>query len=77
LPSNFAEYYPLSGTPAAGEEFELCVIDYDEIVVPLPHPCHRSGMVLLMLQAGRRIDIEPTHWRKWNERSAKHESDFR
>ena len=69
-PSNFAEWLPVSVTAPAEEEIELCVMDYDEIVVPLPYPCHRSGPDFVDASNKRRIDIQPTHWRRWSERRA-------
>jgi hypothetical protein len=69
-PSNFAEWLPVSVTAPPDEEIELCVMDYDEIVVPLPYPCHRSGPDFVDASNKRRIDIQPTHWRKWSERRA-------
>jgi len=44
------------------------VIDYDEIVVPLPYPCHRSGADFVDASNKKRLDIQPTRWRKWTER---------
>jgi hypothetical protein len=63
--SDPAEWLPVSVTPPAGEDLELCVMDYDEIVVPLSYPCHRSGVDFVDASNKKRIDIQPTHWRKW------------
>lgn len=63
--SNLSEWLPVSMTPPAEEELELCVMDFDEIIVPLPYPCHRSGPDFVDASNRRRIDIQPTHWRKW------------
>ena len=63
--SDSVEYLPISVTPPAGEDLELCVMDYDEIVVPLPYPCHRSGADFVDALNKKHIDIQPTHWRKW------------
>jgi hypothetical protein len=46
-------------------------MDYDELVVSLPYPCHRSGGNLFDASNKARIDIQPTHWRKWPEHRAK------
>jgi hypothetical protein len=62
--SDSAEWIPISVTPPAGEGLELCVIDYDEIVVPLPYPCHRSGADFVDASNKKRLDIQPTRWRK-------------
>ena len=64
LASDFAEWLPISVTPPAGEGLELCVMDYDEIVVQLPYPCHRSGADFVDASNKKRVDIQPTHWRK-------------
>lgn len=69
--SEAAEWLPISVTPPDGEELELCVMDYDEIVVPLPFPCHRSGANFVDASNKKHVDIQPTHWRKWTERCAK------
>ena len=65
LAFDFAEWLPISVAPPAGEDLELCVMDYDEIVVPLPYPCYRSGADFVDASDQKRIDIQPTHWRKW------------
>ena len=66
--SDPAEWLPISVTPPAEEDLELCVMDYDEIVVPLSYPCHRSGVDFLDASNKKRVDIQPTHWRKWGWR---------
>jgi hypothetical protein len=66
-----AEWLPVSMTPPEGEELEICVMDYDEIVVPLPYPCHRSGTEFVDASNKDRIDIQPTHWRKWTVHRAR------
>jgi hypothetical protein len=65
------EWLPVSVTPPAGEDLELCIMDYDEIVVPLPYPCHRSGSDFVDASNKKHVDIQPTHWRKWSLRRAK------
>jgi len=35
-----SEWLPISISPPEGEDLEICVIDYDEIVVSLVYPCH-------------------------------------
>jgi hypothetical protein len=66
-----SEWLPVSVMPPAGEDLELCVLDFDEIVVRLAYPCHRSGPDFVDASNKRLIDIQPTHWRKWSERDAK------
>jgi hypothetical protein len=69
--SDSGKWLPISMPPPDGEDLEICVMDYDEIIVPLPYPCRRSGADLVDPSNKRRNDIQPTHWRKWTERRAK------
>jgi len=62
------EWLPVSSVPAEGENVEVCVMDFDEIVVALPYPCHRVGMDFVDASNKKHIDIQPTHWRKWRKR---------
>jgi hypothetical protein len=45
---------------------EVCVIDKRGIHA-LVYPVHKRGTVWVDATTKKRIDIEPTHWRKWNE----------
>ncbi len=65
-----SEWLPISISPPEGEDLEICVIDYDEIVVSLVYPCHKSGSDFVDRANRKLIDVEPTHWRKWSARSA-------
>jgi hypothetical protein len=69
IPSDSAEWLPISMPPPDGQDLEVCVMDYDEIVVPLPYPCRRSGGDLVDASNNKRVDIQPTHWRKWTYRA--------
>jgi hypothetical protein len=69
--SDSAEWLPVSVLPPAGEDLELCVLDYDEIVVSLPYPCHTSGSHFVDASNKKHVDIQPTHWRKWSDRCPK------
>jgi hypothetical protein len=71
IPSKSAEWLPISMPPPDGQDLEVCVMDYDEIVVPLPYPCRRSGADLVDASNKKLIDIQPTHWRKWTELRAR------
>jgi hypothetical protein len=71
IPSDSAEWLSISMSPPDGQDLEVCVMDYDEIVVPLPYPCHRNGADFVDASNKKRIDIQPTHWRKWTEHRAK------
>jgi hypothetical protein len=33
----------------------------------LVFPCHKNGNSWVDASTKKRIDIEPTHWRVWNE----------
>jgi len=71
IPSDPAEWVPISMAPPDGQDLEVCVMDYDELVVSPPYPCHRSGGDLFDASNKARIDVQPTHWRKWPEHRAK------
>ncbi len=66
--SGSEEWLSISQMPPEGEDLELCAMDYDEIVVALPYPCHRRGSDFVDASNKRHIDIQPTHWRKWTAR---------
>ena len=51
------------------EDLEVCVIDYNGIVRALAYPCHKSGDDFVDPSNNKRIDIQPTHWRKWTYRA--------
>ena len=61
------EWLPISTTPPDAE-LEVCVMDFDGIVVALTYPCHRAGVEWLDAANRTRIDIQPTHWRRWDRR---------
>ena len=47
-------------------DFEVSVID-SRGVYALIFPCRKSGPAWVDAAMKKRIDIEPTNWRKWNE----------
>ncbi len=59
-----AEWLPVSMAPD-GEDLEVCVMDYDGIVLALDYPCHKSGTGWADPSNKKLSDIQPTHWRKW------------
>jgi hypothetical protein len=59
------KWLPISIAPS-GVDLELCVMDSQEIHA-LVFPCHKSGNTWVDASTKKRIDIEPTHWRTWNE----------
>ena len=67
LHSLSAEWLPVSFAPTDDEELEVCVIDYDGIVLALAYPCHKKGAKWVDASNKKHIDIQPTHWRKWAE----------
>jgi hypothetical protein len=61
-----AEWLPISTVPSDAE-LEVCVTDYDGIVHALEFSCRKSGTGWIDTSTKKRIDIHPTHWRKWSE----------
>ena len=62
-----AEWLPVSSAPRDAD-LEVCVMDYDGIVLALRYPCRKSGVEWIDASNEKHIDIQPTHWRKWIER---------
>jgi hypothetical protein len=60
------EWLPVSIAPD-GRNLEICVMDYDGIVLALPYPCHKKGSEWVDAENKKHIDIQPTHWRKWSD----------
>ncbi len=61
------EWLSVSITPTDGD-LEVCVMDYDGIVLALSYPCQKSGAGWVDASNKKHIDIQPTHWREWTER---------
>jgi hypothetical protein len=61
------EWLSVSIAPTGDEDLEVCVMDYDGIVLALSYPCHREGAEWVDASNKKHIDIQPTHWRKWVE----------
>jgi hypothetical protein len=61
-----AEWLPVSIAPTDAD-LEVCVMDYDGIVHSLTSPCRKSGPGWIDTSTKKRIDIQPTHWRKWSD----------
>lgn len=61
------EWLPVSIAPMDNEDLEVCVMDYDGIVLALPYPCHKNGAEWVDASNKKHIDIQPTHWREWAE----------
>lgn len=60
------EWLPVSVAPT-DEDLEVCVMDYDGILLALAYPCHKKGAEWVDATNKKHIDIQPTHWRKWAE----------
>jgi hypothetical protein len=60
------EWLPVSIAPSDAD-LEVCVMDYDGIVHALKFPCHQDKTGWVDASMKKRIDIQPTHWRKWTE----------
>ncbi len=63
-----AEWLPVSIAPTDGD-LEVCVLDFDGIVHTLVLPCHKEGAEWVDALNNKHADIQPTHWRYWNERN--------
>ncbi len=62
------EWLPVSIAPSDAD-LEVCVIDYDGIIHALAFSCHKNKSGWFDATTKKRLDIQPTHWRKW---TAKH-----
>jgi hypothetical protein len=62
-----AEWLPVLIAPSDAD-LEVCVMDYDGIVHALVSPCHKDKTGWVDASTKKRIDIQPTHWRKWSDR---------
>ena len=56
-----AEWLPVSIAPSDGEDLEVCVMDYDGIVLALTYACHKSGAGWVDASNEKHVDIQPTH----------------
>ena len=56
-------WVPVSIAPF-GADLEVCVIGKREIHA-LAFPCCRADAGWVDAKTQRRLDIDPTHWRKW------------
>jgi len=61
-----AEWLPVSLAPSDAD-LKVCVTDYDGIVHALEFPCRKDKTGCFNASTKKRIDIQPTHWRNWNE----------
>ena len=63
-----AEWLPVSIASTGDEDLEICVMDYDGIVLALAFPCHKKEADWVNASNKKLIDVQPTQWRKWAER---------
>jgi hypothetical protein len=59
------QWLPISNAPSDAN-LEVCVIDRHEIH-SLVFPCRKNGSEWVDASTKKRIDIQPTHWRRWTE----------
>ncbi|MDI1343822.1 MAG: hypothetical protein PSV22_06955 [Pseudolabrys sp.] len=62
------KWLPVSIAPS-DTDLEVCVIDKKGNIHALVFPVRRSGGVWINPSTKMPVDIGPTHWRKWAERS--------
>jgi hypothetical protein len=61
-----AEWLPASDAPS-DQDLEVCILGYDGIVHTLVVPFHKDGVTWVDTSGRMRVDVQPTHWRKWTE----------
>ena len=59
------KWLPVSIAPP-DTDLEVCAIDGREIHA-LIFPCRKRGTAWVDAATKKLIDIEPTHWRRWDE----------
>jgi hypothetical protein len=59
------KWLPVSIAPLDAD-LEVAVIDKGQVHA-LVFPCRRSADGWVDAAGGRRLDIAPTHWRKWRD----------
>jgi len=59
------KWLPISIAPSDAD-LEVCVMDKEGIHA-LVFPCRKNGAEWVDATTKKRIDIQPTHWRIWNE----------
>lgn len=60
-------WLPVSIAPT-DTDLEVCVIDGQDIHA-LVFPCRKSGGGWVDAVTKKPLDIQPTHWRVWNEKN--------
>lgn len=62
------KWLPIAIAPD-GTDLELCVIDQAGVHA-LVFPCRKRNTAWVDAVTRKRVDIEPTHWRRWNDGKA-------
>jgi len=62
---NEGQWQPVSTAPF-GCDLELAVVDYDGVHT-LVFPCRRIINGWMKTATQQRIDLRPTHWRRWDD----------
>jgi len=60
------KWLPVSIAPS-DRDLEVCVIHNGEVHA-LIFPCRKKGTDWVDASSKKRIDIAPTHWRRWTDR---------
>ena len=64
-----AEWLPVPLRRASDDEdLEVCVMDYEGMVLALAFPCHKKEAGWVDASNKKLIDVQPNSWRKWVER---------
>ena len=63
--SPHGEWLPISSAPSDAD-LEVCVMDNHGIHA-LVRPCRKNGKGWVDVSTKKYVDIQPTHWRKWND----------
>jgi hypothetical protein len=66
IQSQPSEWFPISTAPPSAD-LEVCVMDSHGIHILLS-PCRKNGKGWVDVSTKKNIDIQPTHWRKWENR---------
>lgn len=64
--SRLEQWLPIANAPS-GVSLEIGVMDNHEVHT-LVFPCRKNGTEWVDASTNKRIDIRPTHWRRWTER---------
>ena len=64
--SSTEEWLPVSSAPSDAD-LEVCIIDFDGILHALEFPCHKDKIGWFDAMTKKRLNIQPTHWRRWTD----------